>query len=118
MARRSSRMSGERIDGEAALPPYAWPGELRAGEEARFYYTRIGGEIARAAVVLRRGPDGEPLVLQAAEAVTRRLAGPTAASPSGLPAAFAAGALLMFAAAAWAALRARRWIVRSLRGFE
>jgi two-component system sensor histidine kinase TctE len=116
LVRRNSRANGERLDGETALPAYAWPGELVQDAAPRLYYTRVGGDIARAAVVLRRGSDGEPLVVQVAEPITRRLPGWATAS-SGAPLAFAAGVLLMFGAAVVAAIRARRWIVRALSDF-
>ena len=115
--RRVSRTSGERLEGEAALPAYAWPAELRAGDAPRLYYTRVGGEIARAAVALRRGPDGEPAVVQVAEPLARRLPNLSLSSP-GPASAFAAGVLLMLGAAAVAAMRARRWILRALQDFD
>jgi len=117
IVRRLSRTSGERVEGEASLPPYAWAQELAAGDPPRLYFTRIGGEIARAAVALRRGADGEPVVVQAAEPAARRLPGWGALATA--PAtAFAAGVLLMFGAAVLAVLRARRWIAAALRDFD
>ena len=117
LVRRVSRTSGERVDGEAALPAYAWLGELHMGVAPRLYYTRVGGDIARAAVALKPGPDGEAVVVQVAEPLALRLPGWSLSSP-GPASAFAAGVLLMLGAAAMAAMRARRWILRALQDFD
>jgi len=114
---RISRTTGERLEGEAALPAYAWPAELRVGGPTNLYFTRVGGEIARAAVTLRPGVGGEPVVVQVAEPAARRLPAWHALA-AGPASAFGAGVLLMFGAAAVAAMRARRWIVQALRDFD
>ena len=113
---RVSRTTGERLDGEATLPAYAWPGELRVGEPTRLYFTRVGGEIARAAVTLRPGVGGEPVVVQVAEPVGRRLPGWHTLASGPAPA-FTAGVLLMLGGAAAAVFRARRWILQTLQAF-
>ncbi|WP_233259662.1 ATP-binding protein [Ramlibacter sp. WS9] len=117
VVRRVSRTTGERLEGDAALPAYTWPGELRAGDAPRLYFTRVGGDITRAAVALKPGPGGEAVVVQVAEPLARRLPGMSLSSP-GPASAFAAGVLLMLVAAALAAMRARRWIVRALQDFD
>jgi two-component system, OmpR family, sensor histidine kinase TctE len=117
MTWRLSRPGGERLEGEAALPAYTWPAELREGDAPRLYFTRVGGEIARAAVALRPGPAGEPIVVQVAEPAARRLPD-GAALVSGTASPFSAGVLLMACAAMFVAMRARRWLVRAMHNFD
>jgi two-component system, OmpR family, sensor histidine kinase TctE len=116
VAWRVSRPGGERLQGEAAMPAYAWPDELQDGR-ARLYFTRIGGTLARAVVVLRRGPGSEDVLVQVAEPLARRMPG-IAALATPLFLWFAAGVLLMFGVAAGSAITARRWIADALRDFD
>jgi two-component system sensor histidine kinase TctE len=113
---RVSRLSGERVAGEAGLPFYPWPAELRAGAAPRLYYAQVRGQLVRAAAVLLPAGGGEPLVRQVAAPAAERLP-PLARFASGPFAAFVAGVLAMLAIAAATAWAARRWVMRSLESF-
>ena len=113
---RLSRLSGDRVAGDADLAFYPWPADLRAGAAPRLYYAQVRGQLVRAAAVVLPTTGGEPVVRLVAAPAAERL--PTLAHfASGPFAAFAAGVLLMLAVAAASAWSARRWVVGTLQGF-
>ncbi|MBI2771456.1 MAG: HAMP domain-containing histidine kinase [Burkholderiales bacterium] len=112
---RVSRTDGEKLRGEADLAPYPWARDLRPGEAPRFYFTHIRGELMRAAAA-SRSDGAQAVVLQMAEPLAGRLPSWQDFWSGALPA-FAGGLMCMLAIAACASALARRWVVRSLRGF-
>jgi two-component system sensor histidine kinase TctE len=109
--------NGERLQGDPALAPYPWPGELPPVETPRLYYTHANGQLLRAAAAVRLRGHEEPALLQVAEPLPDRLPGWRQLGSGWLPP-FFAGVALMAAIAAAAATLARQWIARSLRDFH
>jgi two-component system sensor histidine kinase TctE len=113
---RVSRLTGERVAGEAGLPFYPWPSELRAGAAPSLYYAQVRGQLVRAAAVLQPATGGEPLVRQVAAPAAERMPALAHFATGPFPG-FAAGVLAMLVIAAAAAWAARRWVVRTLQSF-
>lgn len=111
---RRETPTGQWLDGERGLPPYSWPGELRAGQAPRLHYTQAQGQLMRGAVALRPAVGGSADVVQVAEPVWARTPSLRQLLQGPLPWVWLA-LIAMAAIAGWAASQATRWIARSVR---
>jgi two-component system, OmpR family, sensor histidine kinase TctE len=116
--RRLDSVSGERLAGDASLPPYPWPQELKDGGAPVLFYSHAGSNVVRAAAAPMRGRSAsEAAIVQVAEPFSRRLPAPNQlASRDALS--FYLGAGVMTAIALWVAWLARRWTLRAARNLE
>jgi two-component system, OmpR family, sensor histidine kinase TctE len=116
--RRLDSTSGERLAGDASLPPYPWPQEVKAAGAPVLFYSHAGSRVMRAAAAPMRGRSApEDAIVQVAEPFSRRL--PSASQLASRDAlGFYLGAGVMTAIAICVALLARRWTLRAARSLE
>lgn len=109
---RISAMTGERLAGDAALPPSPWRHTLAPGAAARFYVGERQGRLMRVAAAVRLRPSEgglQPVLLQTAAPWADRLPDPAALWASGLAPLLAAAAALAGVIVSGVAL-ATRWL--------